>query len=570
MHFAVGAFFFWDAALVNSLVIRKLFDGDAPHRPWRAAGLALPAAWPRARRCQRRRRAAAAGHRHAALRGESERAECRLFWCSHLAVLVLQPTLQPHVFGGRPLQSGPPLARGFVCGGLCLARSRTSSRVCPGSRGHAALPSRRARPRSVQSSLLRHDAHPLLQPANQRHERDVPRRARAALPRGPSRLQRKSRRREELGEAYVCPPSLAAPCAPVLWRSLSQHVRNKRSKVLTVLPSSCGCRRDGSVRVQAPFVAQNQLYLSYSICPHVVLRCAFDLDRPDAGRCARAYTTEHPSCRGSQLHGVRGGSPLLRVTGQLVGVAHRSWERRMAEPIDDSDVASPTAVERYSTTGGGAQKHRCDDAPTPTLTPSRCAGFGFGGEVVCLRARAIGCQEACSTWSGPTATMSITCTPCSPVRHRDAVQFCAGLALANDKRALLISYGVADCVSLLVSKPVVDVFGFFSLAPRASVARFRRPNVDEMRQKGSSAFFQDDADAPFEPAAGVAGGGLWRAIPANPCSREVTPPAHRARQASAAPWRRPVRWHGPRQGQPQADETEYLGDWLREGAGLHA
>ena len=42
---------------------------------------------------------------------------------------------------------------------------------------------------------------------------------------------------------------------------------------------------------------------------------------------------------------------------------------------------------------------------------------------------------------------------------RDAVQFCAGLALADDGRELLISYGVADCVSLLVSKPVTDVFG---------------------------------------------------------------------------------------------------------------
>ena len=105
----------------------------------------------------------------------------------------------------------------------------------------------------------------------------------------------------------------------------------------------------------APFVAHGQLYMSYSICPHVVLRCESDLSRPDGGRCVKAYSTEHADCRGPELKGVRGGSPLLRVGAQLVGVAHRSWERRMSEPFDHSDVASPTAAQPSVAAQGGGR-----------------------------------------------------------------------------------------------------------------------------------------------------------------------------------------------------------------------
>ena len=42
---------------------------------------------------------------------------------------------------------------------------------------------------------------------------------------------------------------------------------------------------------------------------------------------------------------------------------------------------------------------------------------------------------------------------------RDAVQFCAGLAYGEDRSELLISYGVADCVSMRIAKPMGDVFG---------------------------------------------------------------------------------------------------------------
>ena len=42
---------------------------------------------------------------------------------------------------------------------------------------------------------------------------------------------------------------------------------------------------------------------------------------------------------------------------------------------------------------------------------------------------------------------------------RDAVQFCAGLAYGEDRGELLISYGVADCVSMLIAKPQDDLFG---------------------------------------------------------------------------------------------------------------
>mgnify|MGYP001181783391 CR=1 FL=1 len=62
------------------------------------------------------------------------------------------------------------------------------------------------------------------------------------------------------------------------------------------------------------WVHEGQLYVSYSLCPHRVLRC----DDRD-GRCVFAYETRMPSCKKR----LRGSSQWVKVDGDsLVGVAH--------------------------------------------------------------------------------------------------------------------------------------------------------------------------------------------------------------------------------------------------------
>ena len=173
----------------------------------------------------------------------------------------------------------------------------------------------------------------------------------------------------------------------------------------------------------APFVVHGQLYMSYSICPHVVLRCESDLSRPDGGRCVKAHSTEHVACRRPELRGVRGGSPLLRVGAHLVGVAHRSWERRMSEPFDHSDVASHIAAQPVAMEG---QRTRCatkgcrrSPAPHPAQTSSHLTTLSAVRNDLRDRCAHVcaGCREAFSPWRVRTAITSTMSTPSILRRH---------------------------------------------------------------------------------------------------------------------------------------------------------
>jgi hypothetical protein len=198
-----------------------------------------------------------------------------------------------------------------------------------------------------------------------------------------------------------------------------------------------------------PFVAHGQLYMSYSVCPHVVLHCVADLARPDGGHCSRAYSTEHSACGDAELRGLRGGSPAVRVGAQLVGIAHRSWERRMAQPLDDSDVASATAAASPAdgrTSGGGKAR----------LLPK--------GIFSLERSDRYYVHHVYTTDPSPPFALRHVGPPFRFPRFfggtdRDAVQFCAGLALGANRSELLVSYGVADCVSMSLVRPTSDVFG---------------------------------------------------------------------------------------------------------------
>jgi hypothetical protein len=64
----------------------------------------------------------------------------------------------------------------------------------------------------------------------------------------------------------------------------------------------------------SPFVFNDVLFVSYSLCPHVVLQCDVA-----SGKCAKAYETNLNGCNSK----LRGGTPPVRVSEDLmVGVAH--------------------------------------------------------------------------------------------------------------------------------------------------------------------------------------------------------------------------------------------------------
>lgn len=148
------------------------------------------------------------------------------------------------------------------------------------------------------------------------------------------------------------------------------------------------------------------LYMSYSLNPHVVLRVDVD-----TGECAEAYRTENPAYPKGVF---RGGSQLVECEGRLVGVLHRTrsvlgWPGRVYDhALYATQAAPPFALLRVS------------------------EWFRFAPEFR---------------------------------DERDAIQFCCGCALSDDKGELIISYGVSDCIGRVLRLPVRDAMAMLDRDP---------------------------------------------------------------------------------------------------------
>jgi len=194
--------------------------------------------------------------------------------------------------------------------------------------------------------------------------------------------------------------SLPAREMPLRWAEadLRRHQRN-----WSPLPYSEG---DGA----------GYLYVSYSICPHVVLRCDVG-----SGECAKAFETYNADVCGRNAtgsEGLRGGSLPVALRGvpglgdYLIAVAHT---------VEDAPL-NRYVKRQYS--------HRfvLYDATPPFAVRSASEAFSF---------------------------------PAFFQNEIDSIQYCAGMALQlpDEQQAavLTVSYGVGDCVARTVQLPLADV-----------------------------------------------------------------------------------------------------------------
>lgn len=169
---------------------------------------------------------------------------------------------------------------------------------------------------------------------------------------------------------------------------------------------------EGTGKVEKNWVVNStgkDLYLSYSINPHVVL--SVDVQ---TGECTKAYETTNPFLeKRASMGGIRGGSQFVRLDEHtLVCVVHRTRK-----------------VGRW---------------------PFRVYDHAF-----CL-------AEA----TPPFAIQQLGEWFCFPARYgdsRDAIQFCCGCAVEGSD--LLLSYGVADCVGFIARISIEDAMRTFRTFP---------------------------------------------------------------------------------------------------------
>ena len=97
-----------------------------------------------------------------------------------------------------------------------------------------------------------------------------------------------------------------------------------------------------------PFVVDGELYVAYSLCPHVILRCNVCFPRkgdpnPRCGVCERVHNTTIPGC----AEGLRGGSPLVPLDStSLIGIAH-TYDGLEDTTDDLGTEVAPGAVPKY-------------------------------------------------------------------------------------------------------------------------------------------------------------------------------------------------------------------------------
>ena len=176
--------------------------------------------------------------------------------------------------------------------------------------------------------------------------------------------------------------------------------RTMRQCMCSFSPLAVVPLRRASGRMQAieknwtPFALDGALFLSYSLNPHVVLRCAAD------GACAVECETTNAALPRAQL---RGGSQWVRIgPGHFLGVCHRT------------DAVSRQPNRTY------AHAFLLMEARPPFRIVQQSEWFRF---------------------------------PAHFGDARDMVQFCAGLARARGGRDVRLSYGVGDCVAREVTLP---------------------------------------------------------------------------------------------------------------------
>ena len=158
--------------------------------------------------------------------------------------------------------------------------------------------------------------------------------------------------------------------------------------------------------------ASPSIYVLYAVCPRTVLRC-----RIGSGACTVAFRAVGlVPCGNPLLHG---GSQLVRVsdgtmngTSWLVGVAHH---------------------KRYQPTDGGEGMH---------------VSFYYTHVLFWLSARPPFAMLGLSPYFRLPAYFH------SPL---DRVQFCAGAAVDAAGEAMVLTYGVADCVSMALRLPLPTV-----------------------------------------------------------------------------------------------------------------
>ncbi|KAJ1454992.1 hypothetical protein M885DRAFT_520915 [Pelagophyceae sp. CCMP2097] len=181
-----------------------------------------------------------------------------------------------------------------------------------------------------------------------------------------------------------------------------------------------------------PFSFGNKLFFSYSLCPHVVLKCL------RTGACDKAHETTNDAC-GARFAGAapkpRGGAPPVAIEGGLLGVAHvtllHRGRKRFQHLFYKQDDFPPFAVTGFS---------------RPFTFPQL-----FGGAL-------------------------------------DRIQFCSGMRFDEDAGNLTLTYGVGDCVARRIDVPLEQALDLFDEEDEGDHFVFEKvdegPTMDPTMQPG--------------------------------------------------------------------------------------
>lgn len=163
-----------------------------------------------------------------------------------------------------------------------------------------------------------------------------------------------------------------------------------------------------------PFVSQGRVLLSYSLEPHVVLRC-----RPTSGACEEAHRTSNAPLWNRRIHtghhGLSGGTPCVQIGAMQVCVAHYRWP---AGTMRVKGVKYWHVMYSFAST-----------PPFAVVNVSRPFRFG-------------------ALFDEP--------------QGRDRTQYAAGLVVDDERQLLTISYGVGDCIAASVDVTVAAALRLLS------------------------------------------------------------------------------------------------------------
>ena len=169
-----------------------------------------------------------------------------------------------------------------------------------------------------------------------------------------------------------------------------------------------------------PASAPGRMYVTYSICPHIVLDCEMS-----TGHCQRAYETLTPSvCENDDGKvALRGGSlpvDLSTVPGlsNLIGGDFLLSVAHTVEDVEGHNSVFRKYVHRFI----------LYDSVPPFAVRASSVGFSF--------------PDFFGTKDAPS--------------ELDSIQYCTGATLRGTN--LTLSYGVGDCIAMKVQLPLAYVF----------------------------------------------------------------------------------------------------------------